>query len=273
MLVNKGESSYWTYEALRESKIALGFRFLSVLRSILSDWEKPRSNQEEISTELKDKYKGLVREASEAMYHDLHGLAVHVDMIHYFFDNRKGGLRHKDFLYISEIVEKYIANLRSIYDFMAKLLRLAVKERYIGQISFDSLNSLIESIEKGKTKDKLPEKLETIILSIKEEFLMVRDFRDSILHNGDQVRIFTGEEGYLLERGKEEGRDKRVSLLCYLKDRTNKMLDFGEKLAEITYEEYCGIYKEIPFQLTALEGICIPKFIEFLDLLPEDSER
>lgn len=41
MLVNKGESVNWTYEALRESKSALGFRLISVLRSILNDWENP----------------------------------------------------------------------------------------------------------------------------------------------------------------------------------------------------------------------------------------
>ncbi|MGR5863344.1 hypothetical protein ACT7CY_28220 [Bacillus pacificus] len=51
-------------------------------------------------------------------------------------------------------------DIRSIYDFMAKILRLTVAPKFVGQLSFDSLNSLITSVEKGTTKDKLPESLE-----------------------------------------------------------------------------------------------------------------
>lgn len=177
------------------------------------------------------------------MYHDLHGLAVHIDMIQYFFDNRRGGVRHKDFLYVSEIVEKYLANLRSIYDFMAKILRLAVQERHLGQINFDSLNSLIESVEKGKTDGKIPEGLKEALLSIRSEFHHVRDMRDSIIHNGEQISIMTKDDGYYIGIwSEEEKKDVYVSLLKFLSESTMKMLSFGEEIGELIFNEYCKKY-------------------------------
>src|SRR5690625_4298178 len=121
MLINKGSSENWSYEELKDSEDTLGFKLISVLRSIEQSWERYEGENQ-----IKDKYKGLVKEASLALYHDLHGLAV---MIQHMFHSRNETTRHKDFLFVSEIVEKYFSNLRSIYDYMAKILRLSVNRR------------------------------------------------------------------------------------------------------------------------------------------------
>jgi len=274
LLINKSSSIGWSYDQLKVSKTALGFELISVLHSILDSWKTNFKGQvtNENTQELKSKYKGLVKEAYLAMYHDLHGLAVQIDMIQHLFVNRKNAVRHKDFLYVSEIVEKYFANLRSIYDFMAKVLRLAVKQRYLGQINFDSLNNLIESLEKGKTDGKIPEGLKESLLSIKGEFLYVRGMRDSIIHNGEQISIMTKDDGYYLSIWSEdEEKEVYVPLLNFLSERTIEMLNFGEQIGEVIFSEFCKEYGDIPFTLVALEGVCIPAFINFLGILPGDE--
>lgn len=274
LLINKSSSIGWSYNQLKESKTALGFDLISVLHSILDSWETNRGGQiiNENTQELKNKYKGLVKEAYLAMYHDFHGLAVQIDMIQHLFVNRKNAVRHKDFLYVSEIVEKYLSNLRSIYDFMAKVLRLAVKQRYFGQINFDSLNSLIESVEKRKTAGKIPEGLKESLLSIKDEFLYVRGMRDSIIHNGEQISIMPDDDGYYLRIWSEEkGKKVYVPLLNYLSERTIEMFNFGEKIGVVIFNEFCKEYGDIPFRLVALEGVRIPTFINFLGILPDDE--
>lgn len=274
LLINKSISIGWSYDQLLQSKSAIGFDLISTLHSILDSWEhdyRGTANNEN-TQELQDRYKGLVKEAYLAMYHDFHGLAVQLDLIQHLFENRKDGVRHKDFMYVSEIVEKYFANLRSIYDFMAKVLRLAVDQRYLGQINFDSLNSLIESVEKGKTDGKIPETIKESLLSIKGEFLHVRKLRDSIIHNGEQILIMTKEDGYYLGIWSEdEKKQVYVPLLTFLSERTIGMLNFGNDISEVIFKEFCEKYGDIPFTLVALEGVCIPTFLNILGILPDEE--
>lgn len=264
LLINKGNSIGWSYEELRVSKDALGINLISVLSSIEMSWDQNNNNGQK---ELSPKYKGLVKEAYNAMYHDIHGLAVQVDLLKFLFIHKGDLVRHKDFLFVSEIVEKYLTNLRSIYDFMAKVLRLSVEDRHLGQINFDSLNSLIESVEKEKTKGKISRELEELLISIKKEFHKVRNLRDSIVHNGEQITILTDEKGYLIEVLSEESNGKNtVYLMDFLSVRTKKMILFGEGIAEIVFKEYCKQYGDVTLFLVGLEGVCIPAFIEFLNM-------
>lgn len=266
LIVNKGSSIGWSYEELEKSKTALGFDLVDVMKAILKSWDDEKSG-----VEINTKNKGLIKKAYLGMYHDFHGLAIQIDLIEHLFSNRKDSTLHKDFLYVSEVVENYFSNLRSIYDFMASLLRLAVKKRFWGQFNFDSLNSLIEAVSNGKTNGKFSDELNERLLTIKDEFIYVRGRRDSFIHNGEQVSVMTDEEGYHIEVSCEsEQKKKIVPLLVYLSDRTNKMFNFGEKIAQIIFDEYCKEYGEVPLFLTALEGVCIPGFIKFLGVLPED---
>ena len=225
--------------------------------------------------QIKDKYKGLVKEASLALYHDLHGLAVMIDMIQYMFHSRNETIRHKDFLFVSEIVEKYFSNLRSIYDYMAKILRLSVNRRMVGQIPFDSMNDLIKHAENNKNKGKLPKKLSCFLLDIKEEFHAVRNIRDSIIHNGKIVGIMTDSSGYYLVLGDKVKPSNAldIPLLQYLSEITIKMLDFGETIGKYILDEYTSTYGRFPIKLVALEGVCIPAFIKFINCSPRQKNN
>ncbi|MCM3443346.1 hypothetical protein AB3Z07_27045 (plasmid) [Metabacillus halosaccharovorans] len=272
MLINKGSSFGWAPEQLEKSKDALGLTLISVLTSIRKSWNIEPSVKEGDDT-VSPKNKGLIIEAFEAMYHDLHGLSIQIDMIKHFFDHKNGITRHRDFLFVTEVIEKYFANMRSIYDFMSKLLMLSVDQKLLGQINFDSLNSLITSVEKGKTKGKLTSDLEKALLEIKPSFHALRDIRDFIIHNGKQLKIMTDENEYLIENFmKKEKSDDYVPLLPYLSHITKEMLIFGEVIAHIIYEQYTKRYGEVPYFLVALEGVCIPSFIDFLGLFESETE-
>ncbi|MCM3037520.1 hypothetical protein M3579_16280 [Bacillus pumilus] len=269
ILINKGMSTGWSFEQLKSSKSALGFTILSVLHSIEKSWDGisgDTSDSKEIQ-ELRPKYQGLVKEAFHAMYHDIHGLAVEIDLIKTLFENRKEIAPQKHFLYVTEAIEKYITNIRSIYDFMAKILRLAVEQGHIGQLSLDSFNSLVESIEKENTKDKLSEDLIKILSSAKESFKKARGLRDSIIHNGKEINVMTKDDGYYISLyiEKKRGYSEYVPALSFLAEITNEMFIIGEEIGDLIFQEYSKRYGEFTFWRVALEGVCIPAFIEFLD--------
>ncbi|EEL73519.1 hypothetical protein OCB08_19130 [Bacillus cereus] len=275
IIINKGMSVGWSVDALHASKTALGFQLISILDYILKSWEDSEHSQTETKNSFKSKYQGLVKEAYTGLYNDYHGLAVKIDMLELIFEKKQTEIRHKDFLYVTEVVEKYFMDIRSIYDFMAKILRLTVAPKYVGQLSFDSLNSLITSIEKGTTKDKLPESLEKKLLSIIDSFHKTREIRDSIVHSGHQINIMTLNQGYAVKvHSSEKGKpDEYIPLLPYLSEITKEMFSFGEDIARLIYEEYRKNYGDFTLGLVALEGVCIPNFIEFLGIFKGENGK
>ncbi|MNO34248.1 hypothetical protein D3C76_242790 [compost metagenome] len=266
MVVNKGTSIGWSLEALKLDKDVLGLRLVSVLGCILHPIQGDVHK-------LRPQYQGLIEEARVALVHDIHGLAVLNDMLQYIFD-KPSGLQHKDFLYVMEIVEKYFTNMRSIYDFMSKVLRLAVEERDIGKVSFDSLNSLIAFAEtNAKAEQFLPEVLISLLTNIKAEFDLVRNIRDFIIHNGKQISLLKDDKGYLIGPFNDEGaliellpgeNNKYEYLIPFLSQRTELMLKFGESIAEVIHVEFVRMHGEFPFMWCALEGVCIPSFVKLL---------
>lgn len=270
-MVNKGLQIGLSREMLLKDDNILGLDFLSVLYHIEESWKEERIT-EEVEQQLDPRTRGLIRKASESVYHDIHGLAVLVDLINFLYMNKRQGTRHKDFLYVQEILEKYYTNLRSIYDFLANILPLAVDPKYYGQLSFDSFNSLLTKTENGKAAGKLPESAEKIILAAKESFVHVKDIRDSIIHRGLQLDApMTKEDGYYLTINNENGEPGEQRLLDYLSDITKQLLGTAEDLASVVWEEYTSRYGKLPFSYVALAGVCIPDFVKFLDISKEEK--
>jgi hypothetical protein len=159
-------------------------------------------------------------------------------------------------MYVMEIIEKYFTNLRSIYDFISKILRLAVEERRIGQIPFDSINGLITFAESSpRAVQLIPEDLIILLKEIKSEFHLVRSIRDFIIHNGKQISLLTDKNGYKLGpfdntgnlAGYSPGEDRSYEdLITYLADRTNRMLEFGEKVGIIIDREFRRHHGDFP---------------------------
>lgn len=268
MIVNKGSSFGWSLEDLAASKDSLGLSIIQVLDGITTSWEK---EDPEATSVIPKNTKGLIKEAYRGMYHDLHGLSVLIDMINHIYESKGSLTRHKDFLFVSEAVEKYFSNLRSIYDFLAKVSLLAVNPRFHGQISFDSLNTLIKNAENEKKKEKFPLELVEELLSIKPAFNSLKNIRDYITHNGKQLKIRTHIDGYHIENLENKETDEPyLPLLPLLSTLTMDMLSFSAEIAVIISNKYTEYYGEIPYPLIALNGICMPAFIDFLGLLEED---
>ncbi|MEK4115656.1 hypothetical protein NST44_05570 [Paenibacillus sp. FSL W8-0919] len=268
LIVNKGTSIGRSAEDLEADDSVLGLFLVSVLDCILSPL------QGDVYM-LRPNYQGLIKEARTAMVHDIHGLAIINDMIQFTFE-KHGELPHKDFLYVMELIEKYFTNLRSIYDFMSKVLRLAVEEGRIGQIPFDSLNDLITYAETNpRAESYFPEDLISLLKNIKSEFQLVREIRDFIIHNGKQISLLSDDRGYRLgpfdsngtladyTPGKERNHEE---LVPYLAERTNRMIEFGEEVGIIINREFRRLHGDFPLFLCALEGVCIPSFVKFLGL-------
>ncbi|MED2844412.1 hypothetical protein [Bacillus toyonensis] len=274
LMVNKGTSIGWSQEELKANDNVLGLTIVSVLDCILDPIQSGVNS-------LRPDYQGLVKEARTAMVHDIHGLAILNDMIHFTFE-KHNDLVHKGFLYVIELIEKYFTNLRSIYDFMSKVLRLAVEEGRIGQIPFDSLNNLIIYAETNPRASRyLPDDLITLLKDIKSEFHLVRGIRDFIIHNGKQISLLSDENGYKLGSFDDTGAlseytpgevRKHEDLIPYLSERTNRMLVFGEIIGEIIDREFRRHQGDYPLLLCALEGECIPSFVRFLGINSSTSE-
>lgn len=224
---------------------------------------------------LRPNYQGLVKEARTALVHDIHGLVILNDMIQFIFEKHEE-LAHKDFLYVMELIEKYFTNLRSIYDFMSKVLRLVVEEGRIGQIPFDSLNDLIAYAETNpRAASNLPKDLIDLLKGIKSEFHLVREIRDFIIHNGKQISLLSDDKGYklgpfdskgtLVEYAPGEERSHE-ELMPYLAERTNCLLEFGEAVGKVINREFRRLHGDFPLFLCALEGVCMPSFVRFLGL-------
>jgi hypothetical protein len=268
LIVNKGTSIGWSAKDLEANDNVLGLFLVSVLDCIISPIQGDVYR-------LRPNYQGLVKEARTAMVHDIHGLAILNDMIQFTFEKHEE-LAHKDFLYVMELIEKYFTNLRSIYDFMSKVLRLAVEEGRIGQIPFDSLNDLISYAETNpRAASNLPEDLIDLLKGIKSEFHLVREIRDFIIHNGKQISLLSDDAGYRLGPFDSNGTiteytpgEERIheELLPYLAARTNRMFEFGETVGNIINREFRRLHGDFPLFLCALEGVCMPSFVRFLGL-------
>lgn len=267
MLVNKSKLTGLTEEQLRTDDSVLGFRFLSVLYYIIQSWNREDSETVGEPRRMKEKGREIVRNAYYGMYHDLHGLAVQIDMIQIIYENKRSITRHKDFLYVQEIVEKYYTNLRSIYDFLANVLNLAVDPRLVGQLPFSSYNDVINAIESGKLEKKLPEEAQRAILSSKRSFLHIRRMRDDIIHNGKQLLApMTKEDGYYRVEDKEGGTQDQEPLLSYLARLTLDLFHTADELSNVVYNVHVERFGPIPQQYVALIGVCIPTFVQFLGI-------
>jgi hypothetical protein len=278
LLVNKALLVGLTEHEVLTNNNILSFHFLNVLNSIELSWNMEEScwKHDPSSLQLDDEYRGLVKEAHNAMYHDLHGLATHIDLIKLIYDQRNYQTRHKDILYIQELTEKYLFNLRSIYDFLAKVMRLAVDPKKQGQINLNSFNDLITKIENNKVGDKIPEAAQKSILDVKTQFMNVKDFRDKLVHNGKLVFIMLKDGEYWIGNlVNDRGQEISLPLFDYLKSITIEMMNVADDLAIVIYEEYRSRYGDTPLFYTALDGVCIPSFVEFLGLgvNPEVEEQ
>lgn len=275
MSVIKGTIIGQSMERLTEDRNALVLEILH----IFSTWEfKIKRGGYEVTRE-----DGKILKACSGLTNDIHNLSIIIDMMIQVINKSKvdKDLKSKDFLYLSVLLESYFTNLRSIFDFTAILIRLGLTDEKINKLpskNRDSFNKIIEYVKNENNKGIIQEEIIDVMIKHEDTFNLIRDIRDLIIHKGDETIIFKEDDDFTFglfryEDGKIINKlsnilkieKERYPLLKYLSEITNRVLDYLDDLARAIYNSLYNENKE-PLFLAALQGYCIPVFIQFLDL-------
>lgn len=275
MGVIKGTVIGRSIERLTEDRNAL---VLGILH-IFGTWEfKIKKRKYEVTRE-----DGKILKACSGLTNDIHNLSIIIDMMIQIINKSKvdKDLKSKDFLYLSVLLESYFTNLRSIFDFTAILIRLGLTDEKISKLpskNRDSFNRIIEYVKNENNRGIIQEEIINVMIKHEDTFNLIRDIRDLIIHKGDETIIFREDDDFTFglfryEDGKIINKfsnilkieKERYPLLKYLSEITNRVLVYLDDLAGAIYNSLYNENKE-PLFLAALQGYCIPVFIQFLDL-------
>ena len=259
--------------------------FSSILVSVLQTWLLDNfNNQGNLKHNLPEKVAreyGRIKNAYFGLESDIHNLSINYHLIISILKNNKIKMEFKE-LYLSLLVENYIVNIRSIYDFTSYFPKVFIRPQDIDQLpkgkKEGSLNSFITYCKNNKSKPKLfPQKIYGLMINTGCELKNIRLIRDAIIHHGKESIITLnakepifripktapyGVENYLpdiLSLG-----DIDYPLFDYLKALSIKMINYMERLGTIMGEEFYKKDKDFKLNLTALTGICMKNYLEFL---------
>lgn len=261
--------------------------FSSVLISVIQTWifrtyDTQDNLKIEINEETEREY-GRIKAAHYALENDIHNLAVNYHLLCRLIGDSELDKGFK-LLYVSLLVENYIINLRSIYDSTSLFPRLLVDSKDFKKLpngkNSDSLNSLIRNIKKTfETINQLyPTSINETILDIESDLDNIRTIRDAIIHKGKEpiIEITNNQVYFRIPQkppyGKENclpdilflGKDNNYPLKKYLRILTIRLIDYMERLGNVIGEEFYKKNNNYRVELTALVGISMKDFIEFL---------
>lgn len=254
----------------------------SLLLSYMQTWlMKNYNSQDQLKGEITDIQKrefGKVKSAFWGFESDLHNLTINYHLMNSIVFDNKADTNLKT-LYLSSLVENYIVNIRSIYDFCSIFPRTILSQNAIKQISGrknpDSLSTLIKYCNSIHSKE-LPDELAKLLNKIEPDFVEIKTIRDLIIHKGKETIIEIRKREILFRipskspYGEENSLPNILELnvqdyplFDYLRKLTLKLFDFMENLSVILINEANKI-EEYRVELTALIGICINDFNDFL---------
>jgi len=262
--------------------------FSSILISVIQTWIfKTYDTQDNLKIETDEetgREYGRIKAAYYALENDIHNLAINNHLLSRLISNNDldKGLK---LLYISLLVENYIINLRSIYDSTSLFPRLLVDSKDFKKLpngkNSNSLNSLIKNIK--KTVDTInqlyPPSINKIILDCESDLDNIRTIRDAIIHKGKEpiIEITNNQIYFRIPQkppyGKENslpdilsiGNDNNYPLKKYLRVLTIRLINYMEQLGNTIGQEFYNKDNNYRVELTALVGICMKDFIEFLN--------
>jgi len=294
MIINKGSTAFWNPEHLKSADHALGDYLLSLFNTLKSErnFENQKRRDEGLPGIVITRLEGLIDSYFNALYNEIHTLAVLIDMVYYFSNKSDDdNIRHKDSLYIITLVESYFTSLRAIFDYISVVYRVALDEKYLPNIpSSDSFNDILKFVKKESAKDIIPNDIIELFLQYEDIFQNIKNIRDLIIHKGKEPIIYkdNNEYHFSLEVGsifpyKNVAEDilrieKNIyPLMPYLSKLTNSVLEFTSNLGIMLYKHLTQKRgQEIKIVFSAYEGVCIPGFIKFLaitnkNILPNDQ--
>lgn len=271
--VLKGASTLWDEESLAKSKDALGIKLISLCQTY-----KMRCDQ---SGNYDKREYGIIKKATNGFMNDIHNLSIIIDMIEDIISpkDKRETIIGKNTLCLGVLLESYYTNLRSIFDFIPIIIKICLHEKEKSELpQKDSYNTLLKYVKNDNNKGKIPKELIEEIKKGEKIFNIIKSTRDSIIHKGDEAIIFRdgNEFSFAILKFSSEGQvnlienilnteDLKYPIIKYLSKLTNMVIEFLEELADIIYYVWCKKENEdINIWLSALEGICMPKFIGFL---------
>jgi|LSQX01.2.fsa_nt_gb hypothetical protein len=254
----------------------------SLLLSVMNTWLINTYNtQDKLIIEISDQQEreyGVIKAALWGFEGDIHNLAVNHHLLTSLLNNRdlSKGLKS---LYTSLLVENFIINLRSIYDFCSVFPRIIMSlkdiQQYKKRKNADSLNTFINYCEQESSKD-LPNDLRHLMKNARNEFENIKTIRDLIIHKGKEsiIQIKENETVFRMPSKPPYGKGNALPdihdlgnsdypLMEYLRTLTLTLFEFIEKLGTILIME---LKNNVNYRLefTVLVGICIKDFNNFL---------
>jgi hypothetical protein len=229
--------------------------------------------------EVKRKY-GEVRSANEAFQNDIHNLTIGYHQMKSIIEDEKieSGLKS---LYLGNLVEHYITNIRCIYDHMAVFSRIVVDHCYLPlrAISSDSLNALMTYIKKNDVKsiNAFSEPIFKQLVAMEPSLKIIKAIRDAVIHDGKEPMItFSSGTPQIRINKSNYKRDESIlpnlldldsvdyPMFPYLQHVTKILFANMERLGEEIIRHFIKADNSFRLELVALIGICVEDFVGFL---------
>jgi len=254
----------------------------SMLLSILETWNIRTFDRSEelindINVDLAREY-GKINAAKYGFVSDLHNLSINYSMINKIAKDNllNNGVKS---LYIGLLVENYVTNIRSCYDFTSLFPRFLIDLKSIRRLTSmknsDSLNTLLKFCE--KEKNIFPESIYRPLTIVKSDLEDIKNIRDSIIHHGKEPIVHIENNSLTLRIPKsapyraENALPDILSigagdypLLAYLRELTLRLVNYTEDLGNTLFDELRDKDNTYKVFLTALIGVCIKDFREYI---------
>lgn len=264
IFIDRGSVIGASWEQVNSCNNLYHLMLLSTLNELLLDFRQENKNY----FSLNNRQLGVMKQNHNALYNDIHGLATQLELINELFVSRDSFGKCGVDMYVSEVTEGYFAKLRSCYDFVANLLPLIIGTKFIDDKIFKTFNNLLTHVEKRNENSPITDELSSIIISVKDSFLGIKNVRDSIIHHGKTINIFTYDDGFYFSLSNKIGGSEL--LLPYLSRVTYQLILLTEYIGGLFYLKYKELSGRDKITLNPLTGLCIPFFKEMMQYAKEE---
>ncbi|RDC56664.1 hypothetical protein DU508_05485 [Pedobacter chinensis] len=272
-----------TREMYYDDPTCLGSYLLCAMESwVRQNFENTGEFKTDYPNEIKKKY-GEVRVANDAFQNDIHNLSIsYHQMKHVLAQDQshvESGLKT---LYLGNLVEHYMTNVRSIYDQMAVFARTVVDHQHLPlrNVSQDSLNKLITFLKNNEERatEIFSAPMVKQILSMETSLETVKIIRDAIIHDGKEP-VITLSSGIAHIRINKHMYNREESLLPDLLNLgvpDYPLFPYLHKITSVLFMDIHHLGEQIlncffikdekfPFEFITLIGVCMPDFVSFLN--------
>ena len=271
------KGTFFTY---REDWFTGCDRYSSILLSVINGWlsKNYSSNGElmSINDSWKARHYGQIKYAIYGYTSDLHNISINFSLLKDILEdsNIDGGKRD---LFACLLLENYFTNLRSLYDFLSKIIKISLTDKQLKTYpDTDSLNSVIKFSKKKNNHEKLPENIRNVLPKIELNLREISSIRDKIIHKGKEILLIQkGSEFYI--RIPSTGLFGNENILPNVIDSNEIDFNLNEYLRVITKKTFSCLEEfgeamlieifekdKIIWNYYAISNYCIDEFNDFM---------